>query len=167
MEAQGHLGELYRRFGPVVYRRCVRLLGDRDQARDATQEVFVKLLRQPGRFDDAQAAVPWVMTVATNHCLHVLRDHRRRTARHAEIAREQDAVVASPEQAHARRQQAAEALGGADPLTREIVEGVVMQEREQQEVAGDLGISSKTVTRRLHRFLDAARKLLQGGEAPP
>jgi RNA polymerase sigma-70 factor (ECF subfamily) len=166
VEAQRHFAELYRRFGPVVYRRCVRLLGDRDQARDATQEVFVKLLRQPDRFADAEAAVPWAMTVATNHCLHVLRDSKRRSARHEEIAREQDAVVASPEQAHARRRLAGEALGGADPLTRQIVAGVVMQEREQQEVATELGVSSRTVTRRLHRFLDAARKLLHKEEAP-
>jgi len=162
LEEQGHLTELYRRFGPVVYRRCLRLLGDREQARDATQEVFVKLLRQPGRFADAEAAVPWAMTVATNHCLHALRDHKRRHARHEQIAHEQDSAIASPERAHADQQLAASALSGADPLTRQIVVEHLLHGREQQEVAADLGISSKTVTRRLHRFLDAARKLLHG-----
>ncbi len=32
---------LYRELGPVVSRRCLRLLRDREAARDATQEVFV------------------------------------------------------------------------------------------------------------------------------
>ena len=36
----------YRRYGPMVRRRCQRLLGEPEAARDATQDVFVRLVRQ-------------------------------------------------------------------------------------------------------------------------
>src|SRR5512133_1854626 len=79
-EASAH-GErvvaLYREYGPAVYRRCVRLLGDREAAKDATQEVFVKLLRDIGKLADRETALPWIYRVATNHCLNLRRAARR------------------------------------------------------------------------------------------
>ena len=44
--------QLYRELGPVVYRRCLRILGDRSAAQDATQEVFIKLLSNLGRLEE-------------------------------------------------------------------------------------------------------------------
>ena len=36
---------LSRRYGPMVLRRCRRLLGDEDQALDACQDVFLRVLQ--------------------------------------------------------------------------------------------------------------------------
>jgi alpha-tubulin suppressor-like RCC1 family protein len=58
--------ELYREYGPAVYRRCVRLLRDREAARDATQEIFMKLLRDVSKLEDHASALPWVYRVAMN-----------------------------------------------------------------------------------------------------
>src|SRR5512133_2741664 len=58
VSAAERAAELYRTFGPAVYRRCLKLLRDREAARDATQEVFVKLLADPERFDEVEAALP-------------------------------------------------------------------------------------------------------------
>ncbi|MCG6920237.1 MAG: sigma-70 family RNA polymerase sigma factor, partial [Acidobacteria bacterium] len=43
---------LFERYGPMVVRRCRELLGDREEARDAAQDVFVQLLRHRRRLDD-------------------------------------------------------------------------------------------------------------------
>src|SRR5512142_1360611 len=72
---------LYREYGAVVYRRCLRLLRDREAARDATQEVFVKLLRDMSKLAGRETALPWIYRVATNHCLNVRRGARRGGAR--------------------------------------------------------------------------------------
>src|SRR5574342_1081933 len=69
---------LYREHGAAVYRRCLRLLRDREAARDATQEVFVKLVRDMKRLKDRVTALPWIYRVATNHCLNLRRDAARR-----------------------------------------------------------------------------------------
>jgi len=44
---------LYRKYGPMVIRRCRALLADEEQALDAAQETFVKLLRYQDRLTDA------------------------------------------------------------------------------------------------------------------
>lgn len=67
----------YRQHGPMVLRRCRRLLRNDAQAFDAMQDVFVELLR---RYDTLDAAAPsaLLMRMATNVCLNRLRTQRRR-----------------------------------------------------------------------------------------
>src|SRR5690242_4964069 len=72
------VAELYREFGPAVYRRCYGLLRDREAAQDATQEVFRKLLRDEARLARRDDVLPWIWRVATNHCLNQRRNARRR-----------------------------------------------------------------------------------------
>jgi len=68
---------LFRKYGPMVLRRCVHLLGDADRAADAVQEVFVKLLENR-RHLKAQYPSSLLWTMATNHCLNKIRDNKRR-----------------------------------------------------------------------------------------
>ena len=69
--------ELYRRYGPMVIRRCRRILWDEEEARDAAQDVFVQLLmKQKHLRDDAPSSLLYRM--ATNLCLNRIRDDRRR-----------------------------------------------------------------------------------------
>jgi RNA polymerase sigma-70 factor (ECF subfamily) len=69
--------ELYQRYGPMVMRRCRQLLRDEEQALDATQDVFVRLLQAQGRLRD-QYPSSLLYRMATNHCLNRIRDRRRR-----------------------------------------------------------------------------------------
>ncbi len=73
---RGGLEELYRRHAAAVYARCRYLLRDDDAARDATQDVFVRVLRA----GDGRGAEPlptaFLLRAATNHCLNVLRAGR-------------------------------------------------------------------------------------------
>jgi RNA polymerase sigma-70 factor (ECF subfamily) len=68
---------LYVRYGPMVLRRCRRLLRDDGEASDVVQDVFVQLLR---RRDDLSGLYPssLLFRVATNLCLNRIRDRRRR-----------------------------------------------------------------------------------------
>jgi len=74
------IAELYRTWGPAIYRRCLRLLRDQEAARDATQEVFRKALSSPEKLADPDTALPFIYRVATNHCLN----ERRNAGRHGE-----------------------------------------------------------------------------------
>jgi RNA polymerase sigma-70 factor (ECF subfamily) len=66
----------YRRYGPMVLRRCRRLLRDEQEAWDVTQEVFVRLVehreRLSGRYPSSL-----LFRMATNLSLNRLRDRRR------------------------------------------------------------------------------------------
>ncbi len=152
---------LYREYGPVVYRRCLRLLRDREAARDATQEVFVKLLRDISKLAGRETALPWIYRVATNHCLNVRRGVRRRGEEPGEAALElaPGAEVPFPE-----RQLAARLLARFDAVTQAVAVGVLVDGMEHEELAAALGISRRTVSRKLERFVEHARKFLARSE---
>jgi RNA polymerase sigma-70 factor, ECF subfamily len=153
--------EIYRTYGPAVYRRCLKLLRDKEAASDATQEVFVKLVRDIAKLDDPAIVLPWLYRVATNHCLNVLRNKHRRgeSPMELEVA---DEVVETP---FPDRHLAGAILSKFDEGTRAVAVGVLVDGMGHEELAGVLGISRKTVERRLARFLERARELVSGDES--
>ncbi|HKP54105.1 MAG TPA: sigma-70 family RNA polymerase sigma factor [Chloroflexia bacterium] len=60
-----------------VYNLCYRMLSDPDAAADATQDAFLSAYRAIGRFKGDQFRT-WLMRIATNGCLDVLRSRKRR-----------------------------------------------------------------------------------------
>jgi RNA polymerase sigma-70 factor (ECF subfamily) len=59
------VAELYDRFGSLVFRMAYQAMPNRQEAEDAVQEVFVRLWRTAGRYDDTRSAlVTWVMLIA-------------------------------------------------------------------------------------------------------
>jgi len=149
---------LYREFGPAVYRRCLRLLHDREAAQDATQEVFMRLVRNMARLEERGDALPWIYRVTTNHCLNVLRNRGRRGEEALSTnleADERSAAEVLPE-----RRLAHELLHRSDRSTQAVVVGVFVDGMEREEIAAALGISKRTVSRRLERFLSSSRRLM-------
>ena len=68
---------LSRQYGPMVLRRCRRLLGNEDEALDACQDVFVRLLEHR-RALVARYPSSLLYRIATNVCLNRIRDRGRR-----------------------------------------------------------------------------------------
>ena len=68
---------LSRRYGPMVLRRCRQLLRNEDEALDACQDVFVRLIEQRRRLN-AHYPSSLLYRMATNVCLNRIRDRGRR-----------------------------------------------------------------------------------------
>ncbi|MGH9756212.1 MAG: RNA polymerase sigma factor [Candidatus Acidiferrales bacterium] len=71
-------GELYRQFGPAIFRFCRRVLPTREDAEDATTEVFMKVRQKLGTYDSSRPFTAWLYKVASNHCWDLLRRRRIR-----------------------------------------------------------------------------------------
>ncbi|HUO35174.1 MAG TPA: sigma-70 family RNA polymerase sigma factor [Candidatus Acidoferrum sp.] len=71
-------GELYRQYGPAIYRFCRRALPTREDAEDATTEVFMKVRQKLGTYDSSRPFTAWLYKVASNHCWDILRRRRIR-----------------------------------------------------------------------------------------
>lgn len=65
---QPSFGELIQRFRGQVFGLCYRMLGQREDAEDATQETFLRVARNLHRWDQDRAFEPWLMTIAGNRC---------------------------------------------------------------------------------------------------
>ena len=72
------LEESYRRNIDTVYRVCLSLTGNPNDAQDAAQAVFLKLLEQRRVFESAEHERAWLIRVARNHCLDLRRYWKRR-----------------------------------------------------------------------------------------
>ena len=66
----------YRKYGPMVLRRCRSLLRDEDMALDAMQDVFVQVLRRQETLHDT-APSSLLYRIATNVCLNIMRKNKR------------------------------------------------------------------------------------------
>ncbi len=71
-------GELYRQFGPAIFRFCRRALPTREDAEDATTEIFMKVRQKLGTYDSSRPFTAWLYKVASNHCWDLLRRRRVR-----------------------------------------------------------------------------------------
>jgi RNA polymerase sigma-70 factor, ECF subfamily len=71
-------GELYRQYAPAIFRFCRRLLPAREDAEDATTEIFVKVRQKIGTYDSSRPFTAWLYKVASNHCWDTLRRRRIR-----------------------------------------------------------------------------------------
>ncbi len=70
------LGALFERYFDRMFRLVFRMLGNRQLAEDAVQEVFLKIYRGAPSLDPTRDPGPWLMMIATNVC----RDHWRSSA---------------------------------------------------------------------------------------
>lgn len=78
------LGILYRRYGHLVVGLCLDYLKDREQARDATMDIFekvtLKVCRQP-----IETFRAWLFYTSRNHCIDLLRKRIREREKQEEI----------------------------------------------------------------------------------
>lgn len=61
-----------------VFSVCLRIMGNRDQALDATQETFLTTFRKAGQFKGKSALGTWIYRIAVNTCYDQLRKQKRR-----------------------------------------------------------------------------------------
>src|SRR5215475_12232706 len=77
-------GDLYREYAPAIFRFCRRALPTREDAEDATTDVFVKVKEKLHQYDSARPFSSWLYKVAANHCWDLLRRRKIRQDKETE-----------------------------------------------------------------------------------
>lgn len=73
---QDAFAELVNTYQNAVYNLCYRMLGERTESEDATQEAFLRAYLNMERYDPARSFKTWVLSIASNHCIDRLRKRR-------------------------------------------------------------------------------------------
>jgi RNA polymerase sigma-70 factor (ECF subfamily) len=153
---------LYDRHAARVYRLAYRMCGDRDLARDLTQDVFVRVFKQLGQFRGESAFTTWLHRVAVTTCLNTLRKVKRFHRREVDLvhADEQSVTVAD------RDPVLQSALSAAmDALPDSLRIALVMHAIEgytHVEIAAALGIAEGTSKSRVFEARAKLREALAG-----
>jgi RNA polymerase sigma factor (sigma-70 family) len=88
-------GDLYREFAPAIYRFCRRAMPTREDAEDATMEIFMKLRDKLAQYDPGRSFTAWLYKVAANHCWDMLR--RRKVRQDKETEDVSEVPIESPD----------------------------------------------------------------------
>lgn len=71
-------GEIYRQHAAAIFRFCRRTMPTREDAEDATTEIFLKVQEKLGQYDAQRPFGAWLYKVAANHCWDLLRRRKIR-----------------------------------------------------------------------------------------
>ncbi|AKU97269.1 RNA polymerase sigma-54 factor RpoN [Labilithrix luteola] len=155
--------ESYQRYGPALLRKAERMLGSRADAQDLVQGLFVDLLGK-----DVPTDLPYYYRALTNRCLTFLRDERNR----ARLLAAETEVVSGP-----RRTTCDDRVIGMDVLLKlsrrleaqslEILLYRFFDDMTQDEIASLVGLSRKTVGKKLEEIQMAIRALTDVAEVSP
>ncbi len=68
---------LYRRYASKVFAKCITMLLDEGQARDATQDIFIKVLLNLSKFTELSSFSTWVYSITYNYCIDLIRKRKK------------------------------------------------------------------------------------------
>jgi RNA polymerase sigma-70 factor, ECF subfamily len=150
--------EAYERHGRALIRRAARVVGNPDDARDLVQALFVDLYQR----SDVPLDLPYLYRAVTNRCLSFLRDESNRAR-----LLERNVMALAP----AARTRCDDQVIGLDllaKLVRELDEAETevltyhyLDDMTQEEIATLLGLSRKTIGKRLERVRQVVRRVVE------
>jgi len=149
---------LVERYQRVLFTVALRMLGDHDEAVDATQNAFVKSYEKLATFDRNRRFFSWIYRILFNECLNAKRDRKPREPLTPDIA-----VVGSTSdlaEANERRRSVQAAILSLPIESREVVILRHFTELSYEEIGETLGIETKTVKSRLHSARQRLAELL-------
>jgi RNA polymerase sigma-70 factor (ECF subfamily) len=166
------LGLLFDRHFRRLYNLVLRLLGNRESAEDAIQEVFLRVYQKAEQLDPERDPGPWLTTIALNVCRAQWRSARTRMHVQSRSLDTEPSLSETlsqagpgPDESALRAEQRDLLLGALAQLPQPQREVVILHDFENlghDEIAGMTGMSHAAVRKRYSRALDKMRHLLKG-----
>ncbi|MGJ3240072.1 MAG: sigma-70 family RNA polymerase sigma factor [Anaerolineae bacterium] len=156
---QDAFAEIVYSFQDAVYNLCYRMLGERTEAEDATQEAFIRAYNNLDRYDTNRKFKTWLLSIASNHCIDRLRKRRLKYLSldeplpgSMELALTSDQV--SPELQTVRNEQSEYIQAILDDLSPDDRAGIILKywyDYSYAEIADVLDTTESAVKSRLFR----------------
>lgn len=156
--AQQALEAAYRTFGFRVHRRALSILRREEDAHDVTQAVFVQLARSLDGLHNPAGIASWIYVTTTREALQLLRRRTRRQDREHRWSQLEPASAPGPEGRAAAAEQIQRLVASTPDETLEAALLYFVDQLPQDEIARLLGVSRRTVIRRINAFRLAAQR---------
>jgi RNA polymerase sigma factor (sigma-70 family) len=163
-------GTLFHDYAPAMFRFCRRALPTREDAEDATMDIFIKLRRNLGQYDSTRSFSAWLYKVAANHCWDILR--RRKVRQDKETEDVENVPLEHPDPSALERmieertsEEVRKALGKMGARARMALVMRYYSEMSYDEIADALGVRRQFVGVVLLRARHELRQALQGNTA--
>jgi RNA polymerase sigma-70 factor (ECF subfamily) len=166
------IGQLYDRYGGVLYAVAYRITGQRADAEEAVLEAYAQAWREAARFEAGRGSVAgWLTMIARSRALDLVRARSRRDRITASAAADRPNTSPGmsefrPDPAKAldhdeRRRQVQEALATLSPPQRQAIELAYFEGLSQSEIAERLAEPLGTVKTRVRLGMQKLRECLR------
>lgn len=159
-EREKELERIYKEHAPMVYNLCFRMLSNRTDAQDATQEVFVKVYNNLSKFAGRSKLSTWIYRITMNHCIDRSRRKRVPTVELEDWMNTSESLHA-PKTNHDTRIALERAVETLPPSYRGVFVLHDIQGFSHEEISDILKITPGSSKSLLHRSRMALRKKLK------
>ena len=163
--------ELVKRHERRVYGLCLRILSDRDDAADATQDALLMVVRKLGQFRGEAAFTTWLHRVTVNVCYDHLRKAQRRPVLRRIDEDQPEPEAGPPIPDHADDVSLAQDVTAALALVPEDFRVALVladvQDLPYEEISRVLDVPVGTVKSRVHRGRIALARAMGLADEPP
>jgi len=158
--------QLYENYSEMVFHLILRIVPNREEALDLTQEIFVKILEKPAYLNNANNTKGYILKSAFNLALNHKRNQRMHRIKEHDPFNIEKPYIPNPEDELAKTERAQTAerfLTALSPQQRETVLCRFYGEMKLSEIALELNINEATVRNHLKRALHKLRNLMDAG----
>jgi RNA polymerase sigma-70 factor, ECF subfamily len=151
--------EIITAYKNAVFSLCYRMVYQKQEAEDLSQEVFLKAYRSLGKYDRGMKFSTWILTIARNTCIDYLRRRKEKNLPLEEGLKAGEAPI-SAEEAYLYKEQQREIEAAIERLPGEYRLLIILyhqQSRSYKEIAAILDLPMTIVKNRLYR----GRKMLK------
>jgi RNA polymerase sigma-70 factor (ECF subfamily) len=163
---------LLKKYRNQVYNTLFRMVHQRDEVEDLTQEAFIKAFVSLKNYNGEYAFSTWLLRIAQNNCIDFIRKKKLQTfsidkpieSKDGEIifelpdsTYEPDRVLIASQRAHAIE----EAIKSLPPKYRTVIIMRHSEEKDYQEIADELGVPIGTVKANIFRAREMLNKTLR------
>jgi RNA polymerase sigma-70 factor, ECF subfamily len=144
-----------------IYGLCLRMLRLEGEAAEVAQETFLRAFQNLNRFDDSRPFDLWVLAIARNLCLDILR--RRSKHRTEDVEPHANSLASDVESlesqaiASQEKKSLEEAMSTLAEADREVLALYYVQKRTTKEIAQVLDVAPGTIMARLFRAREKLR----------
>lgn len=152
-------GEIISAYKNAVFSLCYRMVYQKQEAEDLSQEIFLKAYRNLGKYNRKMKFSTWILSIARNTCIDYLRKTRAESVPLEEGIKTNEAPI-SAEEAYLYKEQKQEIEEAIRALPEEYRLLIILYHQQGQsykEITEMLNLPMSLVKNRLHR----GRKMLK------
>ena len=139
--------ELYTTYSPKVFRLCLGYVNDKDQAKDLTQETFIRVWQSLDKFRNESSIGTWIFRIASNICLRQIDRSSKMVKMEVPFQLEDKKEEHLSEQLEILYK----CIATLEESERLII-SLVLEDLPQKEIAAITGISEGNLRVKIHRI---------------
>jgi RNA polymerase sigma-70 factor (ECF subfamily) len=153
--------QLYRRYAGKVFAKCISMLSDEGLARDATQEIFIKILLNLSKFTEQSSFSTWVYSITYNYCIDLIRKKKKVPLLFSEdvgkISKESEVEIPDSVLLEMKQERLAKVLDRLPPGDKAILMMKYIDELQIKEIGDILGKTESAIKMQIMRAKQKAQ----------